>query len=792
MFKKTGYTILATTSYMLGILAFFKHAEAGMSILIALGILSLLFLKKINNIFAVFLAGAFIFGVAFTDYKMNSEDLLSSLAPANAEITGRVVSIPETAKADKVRFFLNAKHVKVYNDDYDTDTKVFVSIYDENRLANKINIGDTIKVSGTLREPSTATNPAQFNYRNYLKNFNTFTVFYVYENNWSVISSPESGKWKFMQDLNLLRQKIISQHEQIIKSPNIEVLGGIVFGDDAISPPEDVKDSFIKSGLMHILAASGLNVGIIFGIWYFLFTRLRIHYKLGIVIGIFLILLYTLMTGLGPPVLRAALMLIFGLIGKLIDRDADNAALLLFVASLILFYNPAFLFDVGFQLSFIVTYGLLSFCPVIAEKTKKIPQSIAGAVYVPLIAQIVVAPIQMFYFNTFATYSLFANIASLPFVSAISFLGFTSSILAMIPKFPAIIIAIFDWIMNPIITALLKISDFFSSLPHSLINTTQCSVTQIVIYYILITLIFFLIKDGFTKKLAISLAVTFIVLLVSTIPPRNSNLEAIFFDVGNADAILLKTPDNKYIVIDTAHLPYKSGFSQIESIVYEYLKDHGIKEIEFMIITHYDADHAGGAAELLRLIKVKNAILNPVNDGSKLFKAIPEAAKEYGTNVIYPKNGQEIYRYKDGSIKIFQRTDGLDPNRKDNDSSLITLAVKGDKSMLFTGDAGINIIESLQAFLPEKINILKVGHHGANFTINEKFLKDKQVKSAVISTGNNTYGHPTPATIYTIQNSAIELLRTDADNAIKISVQKDEIVSKCYNAKKSRWAECQK
>lgn len=780
MFKKTQYTVLLTLMYMLGIFSFFKECEILASVIVLFITTYLLFGNKIKKHYAITIALIFIFGIFYTDCKMKEDDLLKSIAPARAMLTGQVASIPTSAHEDKTKFFLNVKHADTGFEKYDTKSKTFVTINDTKENYKKIKIGDEIKIKANLRIPQDATNPAQFSYRNYLKNFNTFTTAYVTPSGWEIVSPPTDSKSKFIQNLNILRHKIIAKHNKIIKSPNIEILGGIVFGDDAISPPEDIKDAFIHSGLMHILAASGLNVALIFGIWFFIFSKLRIHYKTGITIGIFLILFYTMMTGLGPPVLRAALMLTFALLGKLIDRDADNTALLLLVASIILIYNPAYLFDVGFQLSFVVTLGLLKFCPIIAEKTKAIPQSIAGAVYVPLVAQIMVAPIQMYYFNTFALYSLFANIVSLPFVSAISFLGFASSILAMIPKFPTIIISVFDYVMNPILTALVWISNFFANLPHALLTTTQCNLYQVIIYYILVVIGYFWLKNGFSKKSVLCFITVLISLFVTTISPKNNNLEAIFFNVGNADAILVKTPDNKYTVIDTAHTPYQGGFSQAKAIIYEYLKDNGIKELEYLIITHYDTDHAGGACELIKLIKIKNIILNPENYDNELAQQIETAANSKGINIIYPA-GFEEYPYKEGSMKIYRAQNTKD----DNNSSITAVFSKKDKTMFFTGDAELKVFEKFN--LPQNIDVLKVAHHGAPKTTNKTFLDSKHVKTAVLSTGPNKYNHPSFETIYNLQNSNVQTLRTDAHNAVKVSISDEEIKSYTFDSKTRKW-----
>ena len=130
-----------------------------------------------------------------------------------------------------------------------------------------------------------------------------------------------------------------------------------------------------------------MNVAFIYGFWVFFMRRLRAPFKLTVISGMGLVIIYTFMTGLGASVIRAALMLLFILAGKLIDRDAHTVSLLAFVAMLMLIYNPAFINDVGFQLSFIVTFGLLTTASVIFEKYKdsKIPDWLIGAILIPIV-----------------------------------------------------------------------------------------------------------------------------------------------------------------------------------------------------------------------------------------------------------------------------------------------------------------------------------------------------------------------------------------------------------------------
>ena len=400
------------------------------------------------------------------------------------------------------------------------------------------------------------------------------------------------------------RNKIIEKHSKYIKSPNLEILGGIVFGNETINPDEQTKENFKNSGLLHLLAASGLNVALIYGIWWWIASLIRFPYNLSILIGASFVILYTFMTGFPPSILRASIMLLFVLLGKIIDRNANSLALIFFVGLLLLIINPKMLFDVGFQLSFVVTIGLVTCCPVIISKFEKLdekykekyknasrfqkylfflfsPKSLVAIVAVPLVAQLFVIPLQMHYFNNFAPFSLFANIAVVPFIGVLSFIGFISSIFALIPFLNEPIIYLFDFIANPMLDLLVNISAFFASFKLSLISTIGLNVYQIFLFWLVVFLAILNLKNNFKNKKDLTLILISILVFFFSFIKFNpiNTLEVIMFDVGNADSFLIKTPKNKFIMIDTGKKSYK-GTSSAQVIMNKNLKNERISKLE--------------------------------------------------------------------------------------------------------------------------------------------------------------------------------------------------------------------
>lgn len=789
--KKFFLMFFTSVIYVLGLCAYFTETAVLMAAVVMLvGIFAIL-KNYLSPKLVLFWSFMFFFAFFNASFRIKNTDALYQIAPQSATIKGQIVSIPTGGL--KKKFFMDVKEVDYSGKTEKIKAKTLVSVFALNKKEINLNIGDTYKIEGKLRPPFKVSNPSQFDYGKYLQNFGVFTLFYAKSTDCVQQQLALSLKWKFLQGVNNVRNDIIQAHSKCLKSPNLEILGGIIFGDDAIAPPGEIKASFAHSGLLHILAASGMNVALIYGIWFFILRKLRAPFNFTVASGIFVVVFYSLMTGLGPSVVRAAIMLIFVLVGKLIDRDAHSISLLSFVALLMLTYNPAYINDVGFQLSFMVTFGLLITAPVVFEKFEaeeeesehlnhplltKLPTWLLSAIFIPVIAQVWVAPIQMYYFNSFSLYSVFANIVSLPLVTVISFGGFISAVLALIKPLASSVCFLFDLVLNPVLSALVAMSNYFASLPHSLIQVPQPNIWQIFLYYTLMLLITLILKIGKNKKVIIAAVTVFIVLIASCLRLPDNKLETIFFDVGNADAFLIKTPQDKYFLIDSGKTGYNGGNTLAKLIILEYLKDKGIKNIEGLIITHFDSDHAGGAVDLINHLNIKNIYVNSLDDKSNLAKKIYQTGKG---KIKLAQNNQIIYM--EGNLRIKNFLTGLD---SDNENSIITLVSDKDFDELFMGDAGVEAAEKIQKYLPKHVEVLKVGHHGAKNVVNKEFLDKINPDVAVISTGINNYGHPNGVTLDVLQSHKVKVLRTDRQNAIKIDETQDR-QCKVYSYGKSGW-----
>ncbi|MBR6163384.1 DNA internalization-related competence protein ComEC/Rec2 [bacterium] len=777
--SKQNILILISVTYIITVCAFFSQAEILFCSLLFLLLTIFTLLKKLPV--NVYLACLFIILTAYINcsLRIKDHDDLVSYAPSNATITARVLSIPTTNNSDRTKFYTKVKTIVVDGEEKDNiNAKTLVSVYGDKSDFSKIQIGDTLKLSGRLNSATSAQNPYQFNYAKYLKSKDTFTLFYSKDNNYQILSHADTLGWKFLSKLNTQRTKIIDKHAKNIKSPNLEILGGIIFGDDAVNPTDEIRQNFINSGLLHILAASGMNVTLIFGIWFFLSQRLRLNYRFSILTGMGIIIFYTCMTGFGASILRATIMLLFILLGKLLDRTTDTLALLFLVALLMLLYNPSMINDVGFQLSFIVTFGLLFTTPVFNNKiSNKFLNICFVSALVPLVAQLYAAPLQMYYFNTLSIYSVLANILIIPVLSIVSFLGFVSSILAGFEYIAPYVCKISSFVLNPFISWIVIVADFFSKMPYSTINIYKFGAHSLVLYYtLLISATIFFINKTFELRHKIFLTVLALLFVSTFISIPNKDTEIIFFSVGNADSALIKSPDNKYFLIDTGRLPYQSINSSGKQIILKYLRGKTIKELHSLTLTHFDADHAGGAVDILSGFPVSLVYMIENEEDTNIAENISDYIKEHSIDTKIVKDREILHETEN-----FRLTNFVNPNAEsENDHSIMTLLEANDKRAVFMGDCRAKMIDIIPF---EEFDIIKIGHHGADGTTTPEMIS--KTKSAIISTGFNQYGHPRKETLDNLKDTFY--MRTDNNNAIKVVIKKDKTEFYSYYPHKNKF-----
>lgn len=296
----------------------------------------------------------------------------------------------------------------------------------------------TVQLIGELKEPFRLPVPGTFDQRRYLRDQH-ITAVLKHPGRLRVLdAAPDSPTGAFLRGLAQVRDRMVGVLSSRLPSPEAGIVGGIVLGHHAVPLAQETKQQFAQTGLIHILAASGLNVGIIAGAVLGLMSWLRAGTTLQLVMAMTAVAVYALLTGLPPSIQRAAAMLELALALKLINRRLSPLPLLLIATSALLLVNPNLVGNLGFQFSVLTTLGLITMVSPLQEFLGRyITRWAAGLVLVPLIAQLWVLPLSVFHFNQLPLHSVLLNIAAILLVTPLTLLGFTISGLALINEWSA-------------------------------------------------------------------------------------------------------------------------------------------------------------------------------------------------------------------------------------------------------------------------------------------------------------------------------------------------------------------
>ena len=262
--NKNFLMFAVTISYVLGLFAYFTDKPVLFAGVFTVSSLTLLF-KEFNPKVIMLWIMIFYAGFFNATLRIKNYDELFKFAPCNAVISGQIISVPNSNIKNNTKFFFKTDKITVDGVTYkglNNKTLVGINSFKKSDFSNLV-IGNSYELEGKLRHPFISTNPSQFSYAKYLKNYGVYTTFYADAEKIKQTDGKLSLKWRVIRYLNGKRDNILKTHSKYLTSPYIDILGGVVFGDDAVAPPDYIKASFIHSGLLHILAASGMNVAFI-------------------------------------------------------------------------------------------------------------------------------------------------------------------------------------------------------------------------------------------------------------------------------------------------------------------------------------------------------------------------------------------------------------------------------------------------------------------------------------------------------------------------------------------------
>ena len=642
--------------------------------------------------------------------------------------------------------------------------------------------GDKIFITGEFQEPQGMRNEGGFNYKEYLKSLNIYGS--VKAKNIKVIEQNKGNI--FMNFTYKISDEIKENIEEFMGEKYSGLLLGLLLGDSS-KIDENIEENFKITSLTHILAVSGAQVSYIIAAMYSLLKR-----KIGIqktrVVIIASLIFYMTLTGFSPSIVRAGIMGIILMISGLVFRKNDIINSIAISLFFMLVYNPFLLENVGLQLSYLGTIGIIGFNKTIILILKNIQirnrkwkykinrklilliSKIKEILAVTMSASLAVVPVMIYHFNLFGTYFLITNLLASIIIGPITLLG---TLLVIISFISINIAKILSYILKFLIDILLFISSF-SKLPISKIYIPTPTITFIIIIYLSLIISLFIYKvfhernpnttilrvrnllalvkykfkqnrDDVIKKIVI---ISIVISLCIIFIPRDLKIN--FVDVGQGDSTFIITPKNKTILIDGGG-SNTGSFDVGENTLLPYILDKGYNKIDLMIISHFDSDHVGGLLTILEEIKVEKVLIAKQEEQSENYKRFFNIVKEKNIPVIVGKRGDKINIEKDLYLDIlFPESEQIEENVINNNSLVFNIHYN-NFSMLFTGDieeiAEKRIIEITNKSRL-KADIIKIPHHGSKTSSTRELLEIVLPKIALIGVGkDNLFGHPSSETI---------------------------------------------
>jgi len=621
-----------------------------------------------------------------------------------------------------------------------------------------IKYGDSLYIEGEFKQPEEARNYKGYNYKQYLKTK-------------KIIGTVELEKVKILKSSNgsfihNIQKYIRDTINGTLTDEEGNLLLAILLGDkDKLS--EDIQESFKTSNLSHMLAVSGAHVSyIILGLTYVLQNSI-IGKKNGKIVCIIFLLAFMAITNFTPSVTRACIMAILTLFSSIIYRKSDVYTNISVAALITLIFNPYSLLDLGFQLSYGGTIGIIIFIKRIQEKksNSKVINYIKQMALVSIYANIIIIPIMMYHFNTVSFTFIISNIMASPILGIIVITGFLFIIASITVKPLTRLIAIF---IKPILSILIKISQICSKLPFSNILVVTPYMFNVISYY---AIILYCIKSKKNNKCKIIICLLIVLILINFIiyifPQK---LRIFFIDVGQGDSTLIITPDIKTVLVDGGG---SDSFDVGEKVLLPYLLDRRILKVDYVLISHFDTDHCGGILTIMEKVKVKNIIISEQAEHSENYERFKKLMIHKKIRLIEVKKGDKIKIGRYSEFKILFPTSRLLSENPLNNNSIVAQFNYNNFKMLFTGD--IEKLAEQQILKTEKAeiraDILKVAHHGSKTSSIPEFIKAVRPKIALIGVGkNNTFGHPNQQTIKNLENIKCRIYRTDLQGEIIIKI----------------------
>jgi competence protein ComEC len=594
-----------------------------------------------------------------------------------------------------------------------------------------------------------------------------------------LLETLEPGKsYSPLRIISIIRQKLQKKIEQFFTteqgtfSTDGAIFEALFLGERGRMPVA-VSRSLQETGIFHLFAISGAHIAIFSFLLFYLFKAIRISTRLSYSMLIVFLLFYVLLVEGRPSVLRATIMTVAFLLGKLLWRDINLINTLSFSAFFLLIANPASLFAPGFQLTFTATLSIILFYPRIITKLPHLPLRISEIFALSLTAQLGVLPIVVFFFNRVTFSGLLLNLAAIPLVAVIMAVGYLFLPLSLLSSVLADTLAKLASFFIDLLIGITQFNDFASFLSF---RTPTPHVLLVYGYYIFLGLLLLPIKYKKQRQIAAGCFLLFLFLIVfHPFPPYSKDLKLTLIDVGQGESILVELPGTTKMLIDGGGV-HDDTFDIGENVLSPFLWRKGIKKIHYLVLTHPHPDHLNGLKAISRNFKIGEfwegySVLE--NESYALFLNL------LGSNIPRKRMFTGSQTTIDDVLFRFFHPPKKDVylNHVHNDHSLVLQISYGSNTFLLTGDIGKEVEQRLVDHnVPLKSHVLKSPHHGSNSSSSLQFLEAVDPEILVISVGRgNRYGLPNTDVLDRYSDIGAKIYRTDIHGAVEITADKQKI-----------------
>ncbi|PJW15532.1 DNA internalization-related competence protein ComEC/Rec2 [Geobacillus sp. Manikaran-105] len=611
--------------------------------------------------------------------------------------------------------------------------------------------GTVCRVTGTLERPMPAGNPYAFDYRLYLRRHRIHWLFLPEAID---LSACMRVRPTIIERLEAIREAGVRRIEARFPPEAAGIAAALIYGERR-SLDEEVISGYQQLGIIHLLAISGGHVTLLVGAA--LAVAIRFVTREAAVLALLVFLpMYAVLAGASPSVLRACAtgMMVLAVQwkkGRIHPLDA-----LSWTTLALLVFDPYMVWDVGFQLSFLVTFALLAHVSVLASARSMLQNLLQTA----LAAQLAALPILLYHFYEISVWSIGLNVFFVPWYSFVILpLAFLSAVFPFSP---------FIWLFSRLIELTDAVVYFFAADHPFMLVLGRPGPWCLAGYLTAITAAFLDWERGrLIRGLTAVAAATALQLAAPYVDPKG---EVTVLDVGQGDCIYIELPYRKAVyLIDTSGTPEwarepwrkrSRPFAVGRDVVVPFLKSQGVRTLDQLILTHDDADHIGAAPEVMGAVRVKKIVTSP-----GALPAVKAMARPFSVPVAASVRGDR-WKVGDAAFSVLHPEAG---NNEDNNGSLVLLARLGGLIWLFAGDIEEEAEQALiDAYPTLRADVLKVAHHGSKTSTTEPFLRTIKPRAAIISVGRyNRYGHPSSEVLMRLRQQRAIVWRTDENGAIR-------------------------